>query len=58
MVTPATSNAMPNVAKPQRPRAMANITRNRKPITSAGPRSFSRKKNTSAIATAHMTGRA
>ena len=42
--------------RPARPRATPNIARNRKPVTSAGPRSFRTKKSTSANATAHITG--
>ena len=54
--TEPTIRTRPASASPGRPRATANIARKTKKVTSAGPRSFSTKKNTSEIATAHSTG--
>ena len=58
MATPATSTATPTSASPAFPRATANMVRKRKPVTSAGPRSFNQKNIPNAPATAHITGSA
>ncbi len=54
--TDPTITARPASARAGLPRATANIERNTKNVTSAGPRSFSTKKNSTETPVAHSTG--